>query len=127
LSPGALQNSQGNSQGAADPSSETLRLLKLAIEEEDDATSKLAIPRSSRLSHGLGQEDQNLNAELQLQGEDVTQQSLGHEMLGDYGGEVADVANALFNDQVLRLMYPHLNVTMELFDCIINHVKELAH
>ncbi|KAM0924984.1 hypothetical protein ACQ4PT_004523 [Festuca glaucescens] len=102
----SLQNSQGNSQGAADPPSETLRLLQLAIEEEDDATSKLAIPRSSRLSHGLGQDDQNLNAELQVQGENVaggapvTQQSLGHEIMGDYGGEVADVANALFNDQM---------------------------
>ncbi|XP_051209839.1 transcription factor VOZ1 [Lolium perenne] len=102
----SLQNSLGNSQGAADPPSETLRLLQLAIEEEDDATSKLAIPRSSRLSHGLGQDDQNLNAELQVQGENVaggapvTQQSLGHEVMGDYSGEVADVANALFNDQM---------------------------
>ncbi|GJN14929.1 hypothetical protein PR202_gb01806 [Eleusine coracana subsp. coracana] len=41
------QGSQGNNTGARDPPSETLRLLQLAVaEEEDDATSKLADPRS---------------------------------------------------------------------------------
>ncbi|CAM0954592.1 unnamed protein product [Alopecurus aequalis] len=93
---------QGNSQGAADPSSETLRLLQLAIEEEDDATSRLAAPRSplpvqpSRLSHGPGQDHQNLNPELQVQGE----VSPGHGMLGDCGAEVAHIDNALLGEQI---------------------------
>uniref|UniRef100_A0A0E0HGX3 Transcription factor VOZ1 n=1 Tax=Oryza nivara TaxID=4536 RepID=A0A0E0HGX3_ORYNI len=39
--------SQGNNREASDPPSETLRLLQLAgAEEEDDATSKLVMPRS---------------------------------------------------------------------------------
>ncbi|KAK3135083.1 hypothetical protein QOZ80_5BG0414370 [Eleusine coracana subsp. coracana] len=43
----SIQGSQGNNTGARDPPSETLRLLQLAVaEEEDDATSKLADPRS---------------------------------------------------------------------------------
>ncbi|XP_052156297.1 transcription factor VOZ1-like [Oryza glaberrima] len=45
----SLQNSQsqGNNREASDPPSETLRLLQLAgAEEEDDATSKLVMPRS---------------------------------------------------------------------------------
>lgn len=97
----SLQNSLGNNQGAADPPSETLRLLQLAIEEEDDATSKLAQPMQPS-----GQDDHhNLNPGLQVHGETVdgganaSQQSVGHGMQGDCGGEVTDVANALFSDQ----------------------------
>lgn len=96
----ALQNSLGNNQGAADPPSETLRLLQLAIEEEDDATSKLAQPMQPSRQDG----HQNLNPGLQVHGgtvdggADASQQSMGHGMQG----EVADVANALFSDQVPR-------------------------
>ncbi|KAF8783627.1 hypothetical protein HU200_000452 [Digitaria exilis] len=44
---GTAQNSQGNNREASNPPSETLRLLHLAVaEEEDDATSKLTAPRS---------------------------------------------------------------------------------
>uniref|UniRef100_A0A0E0PPY5 Transcription factor VOZ1 n=1 Tax=Oryza rufipogon TaxID=4529 RepID=A0A0E0PPY5_ORYRU len=43
----ANSQSQGNNREASDPPSETLRLLQLAgAEEEDDATSKLVMPRS---------------------------------------------------------------------------------
>ncbi|KAL5203341.1 hypothetical protein ABZP36_014293 [Zizania latifolia] len=70
----SLQNSQsqGNNREASDPPSETLRLLHLAVaEEEDDATSKLVMPRSPlrtpspHHSHGHGQGGHNLNPELQ--------------------------------------------------------------
>lgn len=108
----SLQNSQGNNRAVSDPPSETLRMLQLAVEEEDDATSKLMIPRlplvmqPSRQSHGLGQNDQNLNPDLQVQGSPVAggatapQQSLGQGMQGDCAGEVSDVANALFHEQM---------------------------
>ncbi|KAF0925213.1 hypothetical protein E2562_015625 [Oryza meyeriana var. granulata] len=143
--------SQGNNREASDPPSETLRLLQLAgAEEEDDATSKLVMPRSPlpmpssheshghvqaghnlspvlqgeamavgaaelmvtrsplqmppcHQSHGHGQDGQNLNPNLQ--GEAVigsaaaVHQSLGQGMQGDCG-EVAGVANAMFNDQL---------------------------
>lgn len=114
--PGALQNSQGNNREASDPPLETLRLLQLAVAEEDDATSKLVIPQStlpmppSHESHGHGQDSQNLNPELQVQGEAVVggttmlQQSLGQEMQGDCGGEVGSVASAMFHEQVSHLM-----------------------
>ncbi|KAF6996836.1 hypothetical protein CFC21_013129 [Triticum aestivum] len=94
----SLQNSLGNNQGAADPPSETLRLLQLAIDEEDDATSKLAQPMQPSRQDG----HQNLNPGLQVHGgtvdggADASQQSMGHGMQG----EVADVANALFSDQM---------------------------
>ncbi|XP_006654646.1 transcription factor VOZ1-like [Oryza brachyantha] len=71
----SLQNSQsqGNKREASDPPSETLRLLQLAgAEEEDDATSKLVMPRSplpmpasSHEGHGHGQAGHNLNPVLQ--------------------------------------------------------------
>ena len=105
-------------------------MLQLAIEEEDDATSRLAVPRSplpvqpSRLSHGLGQDDQNLNPELQVQGE----LSPGHGMLGDCGGEVADIDNALLSDQVSHSMSPCFKwFSGILSDCVINHVKEFVY
>ncbi|KAE8768185.1 Pantothenate kinase 2 [Hordeum vulgare] len=99
---GASQNSLGNNQGVADPPSETLRLLQLAIEEEDDATSKLAQP----MQPSRQEDHSNLNPGLQVHvgnvagGAQASQQSLGHGMQGDCGGEVTDVANALFSNQI---------------------------
>lgn len=113
----SFQNSQGNNREASDPPSETLRLLQLAVaEEEDDATSKLAVPRSPQQvpafhqnqGHGHGQDVQMPN--LGQQGEAVAggaaplQQPLGQGVQGDCG-EVAAVANAMFNDQFNDQMY----------------------
>jgi hypothetical protein len=109
--PAAAQNSQGNNREASDLPSETLRLLQLAVaEEEDDATSNLAVPRSPQLvppfhqnqGHGHGQDIQMPN--LDQQGDAVaggsapSQQPLGQGVQGD-SGEVAAVADAMFNDQ----------------------------
>lgn len=106
---GAPQGSQGNHTGAPGPPSETLRLLQLAVaEEEDDATSKLADPRSPlpvpdsnqniyEHQHGHGQDTWMSNPEQQ--GESA-QQSLEHGMQGSCG-EVA-AANAVF-DQVFDI------------------------
>ncbi|WVZ99253.1 hypothetical protein U9M48_044581 [Paspalum notatum var. saurae] len=105
------QNSQGNNRGIPDPPSETLRLLQLAVaeEEEDDATSKLVASRSplqvpaSHQSHEHGQDRQMANADHQCGAvtRDPTQgqTSLGQGVEGDCG-EVAAVANAMFNDQM---------------------------
>ncbi|CAN6337082.1 unnamed protein product [Urochloa humidicola] len=108
----SLQNSEGNNREASDPPSETLRLLQLAVaEEEDDATSKLSVPRSPLQApafhqnqvHGHGQDVQMPN--LNQQGEAVaggaapSQQSLGQGVQGDCG-EAAAVANAMFNNQM---------------------------
>uniref|UniRef100_A0A0D9WIN1 Transcription factor VOZ1 n=1 Tax=Leersia perrieri TaxID=77586 RepID=A0A0D9WIN1_9ORYZ len=61
--------SQGNNREASDPPSETLRLLHLAgVDEEDDATSKLVMPRSPLPmpeSHGHLQGGHDLNPVLQ--------------------------------------------------------------
>ncbi|KAL6620537.1 hypothetical protein ACP70R_035676 [Stipagrostis hirtigluma subsp. patula] len=108
----SLQNSQsqGNNREASDPLSETLRLLQLPLaEEEDDATSKLVVPRSPlaepepHQSHEHGQDVRTPNT--QQQGEAVAgvsaaaQEYLSQEVHGDCG-EVAAVANAMFNDQM---------------------------
>ncbi|OEL13206.1 Transcription factor VOZ1 [Dichanthelium oligosanthes] len=103
------QNSQGNNREAADPPSETLRLLQLAVaEEEDDATSKFTVPRSPlqvpafHQNHEQGHEQDVRMPNLEQQCEAVaggaapSQQSLGQ---GDCG-EVSAVANAMFNDQM---------------------------
>jgi hypothetical protein len=108
----SLQNSQGNNREASDPPSETLRLLQLAVaEEEDDATSRLAVPRSplqapafhQNQGQGHGQEVQmpNLNQQCEVVagGAAPSQQSLGQGVQGDCG-EVAAVANAMFNEQM---------------------------
>ncbi|RLM99902.1 transcription factor VOZ1-like [Panicum miliaceum] len=105
-------NSQGNNREASDPPSETLRLLQLAVaEEEDDATSRLAVPRSplqapafhQNQGQGHGQEVQmpNLNQQCEVVagGAAPSQQSLGQGVQGDRG-EVAAVANAMFNEQM---------------------------
>ncbi|TVU20602.1 hypothetical protein EJB05_36816, partial [Eragrostis curvula] len=101
-----LSNSQGNNTGVPDPPSETLRLLQLAVaEEEDDATSKLADPRSplpvpeshqNLYEHGHGQDGWMRNAEQQGEG---AQQSLEHGVQ-EGCGEVAAVTNAMFSDQM---------------------------
>jgi len=108
----SLQNSQGNNKEASDPPSETLRLLQLAVaEEEDDATSRLTVPRSplqvqdihQNQGQGHGQDVQmpNLNqrCEVVAGGAAPSQQSPGQGLQGDCG-EVAAVANAMFNEEV---------------------------
>lgn len=108
---GAAQDSQGNNRQASDPPSETLRLLQLAVtEEEDDATSKLLVPQSLQQvppceqSHAHGQDSRMANPGQQREAVDGStapaQHSLGQGVEGDCG-EVAAVANAMFNDQVL--------------------------
>ncbi|GJM89075.1 hypothetical protein PR202_ga05671 [Eleusine coracana subsp. coracana] len=99
---GAPQGSQANNKGARDPPSETLRLLQLAVaEEEDDATSKLADPRSplpvpdshqNVFEHQHGQNAWMPNPEQQGGG---AQQSLEHGVQGGCG-EVS-AANAMFD------------------------------
>jgi hypothetical protein len=107
----APQNLQGNNTGAPSPPSETLRLLQLAVaEEEDDATSKLVDPRSPLPvpdSHHNLLEHQNEHGQdgwmpnPEQQGE-VAQQLLEHGVQ-EGCGEVA-AANA-FNDQVMPLIH----------------------
>ncbi|CAN6332404.1 unnamed protein product, partial [Urochloa humidicola] len=95
----SLQNSQGNNREASDPPSETLRLLQLAVaEEEDDATSKLTVPRSplqvpafnQNQGHGQGVQMPNLSQQCEAVAGDAapSQQSLRQGVQGDCG-EVA--------------------------------------
>ncbi|CAD6333214.1 unnamed protein product [Miscanthus lutarioriparius] len=104
------QNSQGNNREASDPPSDTLRLLQLVVpEEEDDATSKLLVPQSTQQappchqSHEHAQDSRMANTDQQCEAMDggtaPAQHSLGQGVEGDCG-EVAAVANAMFNDQM---------------------------
>ncbi|KAL6838553.1 hypothetical protein ACP4OV_031609 [Aristida adscensionis] len=107
----SLQNSQGNGREASDPLSETLRLLQLPVaEEEDDVTSKLAVPRSPlpepapHQSHGHGQggrssDPQQLGEAVAGGAAAAAQESPSQGVHGGCG-EVADLANAMFNDQM---------------------------
>lgn len=103
---GAAQNSQGNNREASDPPSDTLRLLQLAVpEEEDDASSKLLVP-PSRQTHEHGQDSRMANTDQQCEAIDggtaPAQHSLGQGVDGDCG-EVSSVANAMFNHRVVFL------------------------
>ncbi|XP_062231887.1 transcription factor VOZ1-like [Phragmites australis] len=108
----SLQNSQGGNREASDPPSETLRLLQLALtEEEDDATSKLVVPRSplqvpashQSHEHEHGQDGRMPYPDQQCDavagGAAPAQRSLTQGAQGDCG-EVAAVADAMFNDQM---------------------------
>jgi len=127
---GAAQNSQGNNREASDPPSETLRLLQLAVaDEEDDATSRLTVPRSplqvpafhQNQGQGHGQEAQmpNLNQQCEVVagGAAPSQQLLDQGVQGDCG-EVAAIANAMFNEQVL-FTFKMTELETVLFCCLI--------
>ncbi|XP_062180747.1 transcription factor VOZ1-like [Phragmites australis] len=97
--PSPASSLQGNNREFSDPPSETLRLLQLAMaEEDDDATSKLAVPRSplpmlaSHQSHEHGQNGRMPDPDQQCE-------AVAGGAQGDCG-EVAAVANAMFNDQM---------------------------
>lgn len=123
---GAAQNSQGNNREASDPPSDTLRLLQLVVpEEEDDATSKLLVPQSAQQapsphqSHDHGQDSRMANTDQQCEAMDggtaPAQHSLGQGVEAGCG-EVAAVANAMFNDQVVfTFKIYHLETVLSLF------------
>lgn len=110
---GTAQNSQGNNREASNPPSETLRLLHLAVaEEEDDATSKLTVPRSPLQvsafhqnqgpGQGNGQGVQMPNLDQQREavaGGTPPSHQTDQGVQGDCG-QVAAVADAMFSDQV---------------------------
>lgn len=106
---GTAQNSQGNNREASNPPSETLRLLHLAVaEEEDDATSKLTVPRSplqvpafhQNQGHGQGVQMPNLDQQCEaVAGGAPPSQQSDQGVQGDCG-QVAAVADAMFSDQV---------------------------
>jgi len=113
----SLQNSQGNNREASDPPSDTLRLLQLAVpEEEDDASSKLLVP-PSRQTHEHGQDSRMANTDQQCEAIDggtaPAQHSLGQGVDGDCG-EVSSVANAMFNH---RMYYTDYELNIDDFLC----------